>query len=86
MEPSEIRLTPCRRCGGRPVMILQPGFPADTVRVECTGCCLSTPAIFYAPHGGVAGYGANRILLPSLWTARRQAAAAWNEGCHDRTH
>ena len=41
--------------------------------------------VYYSPEGDRTYLAVDAILLPGLATARRQAAAAWNEeaGGHD---
>lgn len=78
----EIKLIPCVKCGGLPVEMIQPGWPYPTVRVVCSVCGQRGPIVYYAQkdvlYSGQDLY--NRYLLPGLPRARREAAAAWNEG------
>lgn len=74
----DIRLKPCPRCDGLPVVLVRPFFPRPALRVECSGCGLSGPWIYFDGKGPI-WQGAEK-LLPGLGKARRQAAAAWNEG------
>lgn len=78
----EIRLKPCRRCGGLPVVLIRPSWPYPVLRIVCSSCGRQGPQIYYCPEGdkhfqGLSAYEKN--LLPGLAKARRQAAAAWNE-------
>ena len=75
----DIRLRPCPMCGGLPVVLVQPFFPRPALRVECSGCGLSGPWIYFDGNGTLYQL-AERMMLPDLARARRQAAAAWNEG------
>lgn len=78
----EITVKPCPMCGGQPiVLVMRQGLEA-TVRVHCSGCGISGPAIFFA------GRRAQRELLPDLATARRTAVKHWNRRTYgtDRPH
>lgn len=74
----DIRLKPCPRCDGLPVVLVRPFFPRPALRVECSGCGLSGPWIYFDGKGPI--WQGTEKLLPGLGKARRQAAAAWNEG------
>lgn len=76
----EIRLKPCRRCGGLPVVLVQPGWPMPRVCVICTVCSEAGTVFHFAKDGPTWYQGWDRVLVPDLATARRQAAADWNEG------
>lgn len=72
-------LYPCPCCGGRPVVLVQSEGGAQTVRVECSECKLSTPSIIYARRGS---YDERRRLMDlgvvlDLQRARDEAAAIW---------
>jgi len=68
----DVKLLPCPKCGGQPVVLVQHHGIEATVRIECSACRLSGPAIAYASRR------AQRELLPDLQTARLQAADDWN--------
>lgn len=74
----DIRLIPCPRCGGLPVVMIRPFFPRPALRVECSVCGSGGPWIYFDGKG--PGFLIAEKLLPGLAAARRQAAAAWNEG------
>lgn len=79
----DIRLIPCPSCGGLPVVLIRPAWPYPVIRVVCSACSCQGPMVYYSPEGDrvFSGQGLyERNLLPGLATARRQAAAAWNEG------
>ena len=70
--PDGMKLLPCPKLGGVHIALIQwLAFDSD-VRIECTVCKLSGPAIVFASRR------AQRGLLPDLATARRQAADDWN--------
>ena len=81
----DIRLIPCPSCGGLPVVLIRPAWPYPVVRVVCSACGRQGPMVYYSPEGDRMYLAVDAILLPGLATARRQAAAAWNEeaGGHD---
>ena len=63
------------------VMIL-PGFPHPRLKVVCSACGKEGPTVYYAPEGDRQYLGQSafdRILLPGLARARREAAACWNQ-------
>ena len=68
----EIRLKPCPRCGGQPIVLVWPSWPYPALRVECDGCKLTGPWIYFDPKQQEAH-------LPGLNKARGQAAAHWND-------
>ena len=70
---NEVRLIPCPMCGGTPLMLIMRQCMDNVLSVQCTECGLRTGGIYFA------GRRSQRELLPDLATARRQAAAAWNE-------
>lgn len=75
----EIRLIPCPKCGGQPVVLIVPSWQYGRLRVECSVCGHKGPTIDFDPSGALY-QGIERRLLPGLGKARRDAAAAWNEG------
>ena len=68
----DIRLLPCPKCGGLPVVLIRPHVFESTVHIECSACGIGGPQIAFANRMEL------RELLPDLATARRQAAADWN--------
>ena len=74
----DIRLQPCPRCTGLPVVLVRPFFPRPALRVECSSCGLAGPWIYFDGKGAI--WQGTEKLLPGLGKARRQAAAAWNDG------
>jgi len=78
-QEDDIRLIPCSRCGGQPVVMIRPGWPHPSLRVICSDCGQAGPQIYYAPEGPTWYLGIDRVLLPGLARARREAAACWNQ-------
>lgn len=70
--PDGITLLPCPKCGGVPLVLIQREALESNLRIECTVCKLSGPALAFASRR------AQRELLPDLATARSQAADDWN--------
>ena len=68
----DIRLLPCPKCGGLPVVLIRPHAFESTVHIECSACGIAGPRLAFASRRAL------RELLPDLATARRQAAADWN--------
>lgn len=77
----DIRLNLCPKCPGQPVVLIMPGWPYPMVKVICSKCGHSGPAVYFSSEGDkyymVSAY--DRALLPGLARARREAAALWNE-------
>lgn len=69
----EIRLLPCPFCGGQPIMLVTMEYLDRIVKIHCSRCGASGSGLVF-DHWRTPGSG-----LPDLQTARRQAAAAWNE-------
>ena len=78
----DIRLRPCPRCGGLPVVLVRPFFPRPALRVECSDCGLAGPWIYFDGKGPI--WQGTEKLLPGLGKARRQAAKDWNGEAADR--
>ena len=75
----EIKLQPCPRCAGQPVVLILPGWPYARIRVECCACGRQGPTVYFDP--GKARYPSfESQMLPELGKARREAAACWNQG------
>lgn len=74
----EIRLCPCPKCGGLPVVLIRPYVLRPALRIECSACGNGGPWIYFDGKGTLYQL-AERMMLPDLARARRQAAAAWNE-------
>ena len=72
MQTERIRLLPCPKCGGVPLMLVMRHCLEADVRIECSCCKLSGPAVAFASRR------AQKELLPDLETARIQAADDWN--------
>ena len=70
---TEVRLKPCRRCGGLPVVLVMRQCLEANVRVQCSACRETGAVVAFAVRR------AQRELLPDLDTARRHAAALWND-------
>lgn len=68
----DIRLLPCPKCGGLPMVLIRHHGIEATVHIECSACGIGGPQLAFASRR------AQRELLPDLATARRQAAADWN--------
>ena len=74
----EIRLNLCPKCPGQPVVLIMPNWPYPMVGVVCSKCGHAGPKIYFTNEDTIF-HGQDRVMLPGLATARRQAAAAWNE-------
>ena len=74
----EIRLQPCLRCAGQPVVLILPGWPYARIRVECCACGQRGPTVYFDAGGAI--YQGTEQLLPGLAKARREAAMLWNNG------
>ena len=75
----EIKLIPCCKCGGQPIVLIRPQWPYPMVSVECSTCGRRSPIVYFCPSGNTWIQGLERILLPGLARARREAAACWNQ-------
>lgn len=75
----EIKLQPCPRCAGQPVVLILPGWPYARIRVECCACGRQGPTVYFDP-GGALYQGIEKQLMPGLGKARKEAAACWNLG------
>lgn len=75
----EIKLVPCPRCAGQPVVLILPGWPYARIRVECCACGRQGPTVYFDP-GGALYQGIEQQLMPDLTKARKEAAACWNLG------
>lgn len=73
----EIKLQPCPRCAGRPVLLILPGWPYARLRVECCACGRQGATVYF-DTGAELQRGVERLLLPGLGKARKEAAACWN--------
>lgn len=73
-KKTDIRLLPCPRCGGLPVVMVRNRVLESTVHIECSACGLGSPQLAFASRR------AQRELLPDLAKARRQIADHWNMG------
>lgn len=69
----DIRLKPCPFCGGQPMMLVTMDCLDRIVKIHCSRCGASSSGLAF-DHWRTLGSG-----LPDLATARRHAAAAWNE-------
>lgn len=74
----DIKLQPCPRCGGQPVVLILPGWPYARIRVECCACGRQGPTVYFDPEGALY-QGIEQLLLPGLGRARREASACWNQ-------
>lgn len=70
---TEEKILPCPKCGGRPIVLVMRQCLEATLRVQCTICGITGPALVFAARR------AQRELLPDLVEARRQAVADWND-------
>lgn len=87
----EIKLKVCPCCGGQPVVLVAPaGRQGESVRIECSGCRLSTAALIVGGRRETYNRKTRALEvseLLSLADARRQAAKLWNrreDGTSDR--
>lgn len=76
---SNIVLKPCPRCGGQAVMKILPSWPHDMLWVECSVCDRAGPTVYFYRGAPTSAQGIERLLLPGLARARREAAACWNQ-------
>ena len=53
----DIRLRPCPRCGGQPIVLVWPSWPYPALRVECDGCKLTGPWIYFDNKAPGREYG-----------------------------
>lgn len=72
----DIRLRPCPRCGGQPIVLVWPSWPYPALQVECDGCKLTGAWIYFDNKAPGREYGES--MLPGLNRAREQAAVHWN--------
>ena len=80
----EIRLIPCPKCGGLPVVLIRPFVLRPALRIECSVCGNGGPWIYFDGKGALYQL-AERMMLPDLVKARRLAAADWNgSGRHEQ--
>lgn len=79
----DVKLQPCARCSGQPVVLILPLWPHPALRVECPACGMRGTTIYFDEEAPI--FQGTKKMLPGLGKARRQAAAAWNEeaGGHD---
>lgn len=70
---TEVKIKPCRKCGGQPVLLVMRQCLEANVRVQCSTCRETGVVVAFAVRR------AQRELLPDLDGARRQAVALWND-------
>lgn len=79
----DIRLRPCPRCGGLPVVLIRPFILRPALRIECSACGHGGPWIYFDGKAPLSQL-AESVFLPDLAKARRHAAADWNEEAGNR--
>ena len=75
----DVKLLPCAKCSGQPVVLIRPDWPHPSLHIECQECGYKSPTVYFRTETNPCYFALESLMLPDLARAREQAAACWNE-------